>query len=154
VGSEELRNVDVERYLSEAASLFSDLKGATLINKCRGLTVLADSLLRQLFYNLIDNTLKYGKKVSVIRVHYRNEGKQLKLVYEDDGVGIPNNEKKQLFQEGHGKGTGYGLYLIKRICEAYGWTIQETGKKGQGAQFTMTIPQKANGKKLYEITLD
>jgi PAS domain S-box-containing protein len=152
VGSEELGNVDVERYLSEAASLFSDLKGASLINECHGLTVLADSLLRQLFYNLIDNTLKYGKKVSVIRVHYRDEGNQLKLVYEDDGVGITSGEKKNLFQEGYGKGTGYGLYLIKRICEAYGWTIRETGKQGQGAQFTMTIPQKANGKKHYEIS--
>jgi PAS domain S-box-containing protein len=150
VGSEELRKVDVERHVSEAASLFSDLKGATLINECHGLTVLADSLLRQLFYNLIDNTLKYGK-ASVIRVHYENEGKQVKLVYEDDGVGIPNDEKKNLFQEGCGKGTGYGLYLIKRICEAYGWTIQETGQQGKGAQFTMTIPKANNGKKLYEI---
>jgi PAS domain S-box-containing protein len=152
VGSEELRKTDVERYLSEAASLFSDLKGATLINECHGLTVLADSLLRQLFYNLIDNTLKYGKKVSSIRVYYEDEGKQVKLVYEDDGVGIPDDEKKQLFQEGYGKGTGYGLYLIKRICEAYGWTIQETGQRDRGAQFTMTIPKKADdGKKLYEI---
>jgi PAS domain S-box-containing protein len=150
VGSEELKNVDVERHLSEAASLFSDLKGATLINECHGLTVLADSLLRQLFYNLIDNTLKYGK-ARVIRVHYENEGNQLKLVYEDDGVGISNDEKKNLFKEGYGKGTGYGLYLIKRICEAYGWTIQETGQQGKGAQFTMTIPKADNGKKLYEI---
>jgi PAS domain S-box-containing protein len=153
VGSEELRNVDVERYLSEAASLFSDLKGATLTNECQGLTVLADSLFRQLFYNLIDNTLKYGRKVSVIRVHYEDEAKQLKLVYEDDGVGIPHDEKKYLFHEGYGKGTGYGLYLIKRICEAYGWTIQETGQQGKGVQFTMTIPKKtANGKRLYEIS--
>jgi PAS domain S-box-containing protein len=151
VGSEELRKVDVERHLNEAASLFSDLKGATLTNECHGLTVLADFLLRQLFYNLIDNTLKYGKKASVIRVHYEDEGKQVKLVYEDDGVGIPNDEKKNLFQEGCGKGTGYGLYLIKRICEAYGWTIQETGQQGKGAQFTMTIPKANDGKKLYEI---
>jgi len=151
VGSEELRNIDVERHLNEAASLFSDLKGVTLTNECQGLTALADSLLRQLFYNLIDNTLKYGKKAGVIRVHYKDEGKQLKLVYEDDGVGIPDDEKKNLFQEGYGKGTGYGLYLIKRICEAYGWTIQETGQQGKGVQFTMTIPKANNGKKLYEI---
>jgi PAS domain S-box-containing protein len=153
VGSEELKNIDVEKYVSEAVLLFSDLKGAKLINECRGLTVLADSMLRQLFYNLIDNTLKYGKKVGRIRVHYKEEGNQLKLVYEDDGVGIPDDEKSNLFQEGYGKGTGFGLYLIKRICEAYGWTIQETGKQGKGAQFTMTIPKNVNdGKRLYEIS--
>jgi signal transduction histidine kinase len=153
VGSEELTNIDVERYLGEAASLFSDLKGAKLINECQGLMVLADSLLRQLFYNLIDNTLKYGRKVSRIRVHYTEEGNQLKLIYEDDGVGISDDVKSRLFQEGHGEGTGYGLYLIKRICEAYGWAIQETGEKGRGAQFTMIIPKNAtDGKRRYEIS--
>jgi PAS domain S-box-containing protein len=153
VGSEELKNIAVENYAREAALLFSNLNGAKLINECHGLTVLADSMLRQLFYNLIDNTLKYGKKVGKIRVHYKEEGNQLKLVYEDDGVGIPDDEKKNLFQEGYGKSTGYGLYLIKRICEAYGWTIQETGKEGKGAQFTMTIPKKAkDGKRFYEIS--
>jgi len=153
VGSEELKNIDVERYVSEAALLFSDLKGAKLINDCRGLTVLADSMLRQLFYNLIDNTLKYGEKTRRIRVHYKEQGDNLKLVYEDDGVGIPEDEKSKLFQEGYGKGTGFGLHLINRICEAYSWTIQETGKQGKGAQFTMTIPKNAkDGKRLYEIS--
>ena len=152
VGSEELKHVDVERYLSEASLLFSNLTGAKLINECRGLTVLADSMLRQLFYNMMDNTLKYGEKTSVIRVHYKEEKDQLKLIYEDDGVGIADEEKSKLFQEGYGKGTGFGLYLIKRICEGYGWKIQETGKHGEGAQFTMTIPKKTkDGTKLYEI---
>jgi signal transduction histidine kinase len=42
---------------------------------------------------------------------------------------------------------------MKRICEAYGWTIQETGKQGQGAQFTMAIPKSSkDGKKSYEIS--
>jgi PAS domain S-box-containing protein len=153
VGAEELSNIDVERHFNEAAFLFSDLKGATLVNECQGLTVLADSLLRQLFYNLIDNTLKYGKKTRRIRVHYEEEENQLKLIYEDDGVGIPGDVKSHLFQEGYGAGTGYGLYLIKRICEAYGWAIEETGKEGQGAQFTMTIPKESkDGKKGYEIS--
>jgi PAS domain S-box-containing protein len=153
VGAEELSNIDVERHLNEATFLFSDLKGATLVNECQGLMVLADSLLRQLFYNLIDNTLKYGKKTRRIRVHYKEEKNQLKLIYEDDGVGIPNDIKSHLFQKGYGTGTGYGLYLIKRICEAYGWTIEETGKEGQGAQFTIIIPKEnKDGKKGYVIS--
>ncbi|MCX8154066.1 MAG: PAS domain S-box protein [Candidatus Bathyarchaeota archaeon] len=153
VGAEELSYIDVERHVNEAAFLFSDLKGATLVNECHGLMVFADSLLRQLFYNLIDNTLKYGKKTSRIRVYYKEEENHLELVYEDDGVGIPENNKKHLFQEGYGAGTGYGLYLIKKICEAYGWTIEEKGKAGQGVQFIMTVPQKTkDGKNGYEIT--
>jgi len=153
VGAEELEYINVEQHLTEAISLFSDLKGAKVINDCHGLTVFADSLLRQLFYNLIDNSLKYGKKISKIRVHYEVEKNQVKLIYDDDGVGIPEEIRNNLFSEGFGKGTGYGLYLIKRICEAYGWTIAETGKQGQGVQFTMVIPEKGKeGKRNYEIS--
>jgi len=62
LGVEDLTCIDVEKTFSEAASLFSGLINLKVVNDCHGLTVLADSLLRQLFYNLIDNSLKYGKK--------------------------------------------------------------------------------------------
>ena len=66
-------------------------------------------------------------------------------------MGVPEEMKSRLFEKGFGKGTGYGLYLIKRICEAYGWTIQESGKEGQGAQFTIAIPKTAiEGKRSYQ----
>ena len=145
VGAEDLTPVSVEQSIAEAASLFSDLKGAELFNDCRGLFVLADSLLRQLFYNLIDNSLRYGEKVTNIRVKFEEQENCLKLIYEDNGVGLPDEIRGNLFREGFGKNTGYGLYLIKRICEAYGWTIHETGKQDEGAQFTMTIPKTCKG---------
>ncbi len=141
LGMEELSYVNVEKSVKEAAMLFPDLAGAKLVNECHGLTVLADSMLRQLFYNLMDDTIKHGEKVSQIKVYYKEGKDHLKLVYEDDGVGIPKDEKELIFKEGYGKGTGYGLYLIKKMCETYGWTIQETGKPRKGAQFTMTIPK-------------
>ena len=149
IGMEELVYADVEKSFEEVVMLFSDLHGANIVNDCHGLTVLADSLLRQLFYNLIDNSLKHGEKVSRIRVYHEEVGKnQLKLVYEDDGVGIPKAEKKKIFIEGYGKGTGYGLFLIRKMCEVYGWTIRETGKQGKGAQFTITIPKMSESGKI------
>jgi PAS domain S-box-containing protein len=152
LGVEELSYVNVEKSVDEAAMLFSELSSVKLVNECHGLTVMADSLLRQLFYNLIDDTLKHGEKVNQIRVYYEEGEDQLKLVYEDDGVGIPEDEKKLIFKEGYGKGTGYGLYLIKKMCETYGWTIQETGKPGKGAKFTITIPKtNKNGKTTYRL---
>jgi PAS domain S-box-containing protein len=152
VGSEELVDVDVETFVNEAAALFSDLKGAKLINHCRGLVVLADSMLRQLFYNLMDNTLKYGKTVKTISVCFEETPVQLKLIYQDDGTGISSEVKSHLFSEGYGKGTGYGLFLIKRICEAYGWAIEENGVHGEGARFVMTVPKTStDGKVRYHF---
>jgi signal transduction histidine kinase len=145
LGVEELTYIDVQKSVNETVQLFSDLKGVRVLNECDGLTVLSDSLLRQLFYNLIDNSLKYGEKLSQIRIHYEKaERNQLRLIYEDDGVGISLDAKPKLFSEGYttGKGSGYGLYLVKKMMEVYGWTIQETGTPGRGTRFTMVIPEK------------
>jgi PAS domain S-box-containing protein len=155
LGAEEMTYVDVGKTVKDAASLFTDLKDAKVINDCRGLDVFADSLLQQLFYNLIDNSLKYGQKMTTTRVHYEESGKNyLELVYEDDGVGIPVAGKTNLFTEGYSTGgsTGYGLYLIKKMVEVYGWTIKETGEPGKGARFLMTIPKtNESGKINYRL---
>jgi PAS domain S-box-containing protein len=155
LGVEKLAYMDVGKAVEGAVSLFSDLKGVKVGNECGGLTVLADSLLNQLFYNLVDNSLKYGEKIRQIKIHYKMpSADQLELVYEDDGVGIPDKMRSNLFKEGFtsGKGTGYGLFMIKRICEVYGWTIQETGKQGKGAQFTMLVPRiGSTGRANYQI---
>jgi PAS domain S-box-containing protein len=152
IGSEELRNVDVDASFYEAVGLVSDLKGIRVINECTGLTVLADSLLRQLFYNLLDNTLKYGENTTQIRVSYKESNGQLSLVYEDNGVGIASGDKAKIFNRSFGKGTGLGLYLIAKIMEVYGWQIEEIGVEGEGAKFVFTIPEKnAEGKRNYKI---
>ena len=141
LGAEELIIIDVGEIIDSTVSMFSDLSELNVVNDCHDLTVLADSLLTRLFYNLMDNSLKHGEKVSNIRIYYKTGKDSLKLVYEDDGVGIPKAEKEKIFLEGYGSDTGYGLWLIKKMCEVYDWSIQETGKHGKGAQFTITIPK-------------
>ena len=154
LGAEELTYVNVEEKLNEATTLFSD-SIPPIINDCRGLTVLADSFLRQLFYNFIDNTRKYGKKTTKIRVHFeKTNPDSLALVYEDDGIGVPIENKPNLFKEGFSTGgsTGFGLFLTKKMMDVYGWKIEENGEAGKGAAFTMTIPKiNLNGKENFQI---
>ena len=154
LGAEELTYIDVEEKLKETVALFSG-SIPTIINQCHGLTVLADSFLRQLFYNFIDNTRKYGKKTTNIKVYYEKTNQDdLRLIYEDDGVGIPFENKPQLFKEGFSTGysTGFGLFLTKKMIDVYGWTIEENGEPGIGAKFTITIPKLSkNGKENYRI---
>jgi PAS domain S-box-containing protein len=154
LGVEQLAYMDVQKTVEEAVGLFPDLKGVKIVNDCGGLMLLADSLLRQLFCNLIDDSLKYGEKLTQIRIRYEKSENQLKLVYEDDGVGISQDAKPKLFSEGYttGKGSGYGLYLIRRMMEVYGWAIQETGNPGNGVCFTIVIPAKnQDGKENYQL---
>ena len=154
IGSEELTNMHVEACFNEAAALFPELLGINVINESQGLTVLADSLLRQLLYNLIDNSLKHGEKVTQIRLYYNKNGDGVKLYYEDNGVGISKENKPKIFAENFttGNGSGLGLRLIKKIMEVYGWLITEDGKPGIGARFVITIPRfNQTGKVNYQI---
>jgi PAS domain S-box-containing protein len=156
LGVEQSTYTDVEKSVEEAVSLFPELDRVRIVNETQGLTVLADSLLRQLFYNLIDNSLKHGERTTRIRIYYeKTEGDGLRLVYEDDGAGVSPDVKPRLFGEGYttGTGSGYGLYLVKKMIEVYGWTIREEGTPGKGAQFTMTIPRIGKkGKENYQLS--
>ena len=154
LGVEELGDVDVGKAVKEAAEMFSDLP-FKIVNDCHGLTVRADSLLRQLIYNFIDNTRKYGVTTTTARVYYEKTASgDLQLIYEDDGIGIPRRNKEQLFQQGFSTGgsTGFGLFLSKKMAEVYGWTITEEGKPGEGAKFIMHIPRMTqNGKETFKF---
>jgi PAS domain S-box-containing protein len=149
LGVEDLTYINVEAKLNEACALFSGSL-PKIINECQGLTVLADSFLRQLFYNFIDNTRKYGKKTTTIRVYFEKADQDsLQLIYEDDGDGISAENKLRLFSEGFSTGgsTGFGLFLIKKMMDVYGWEIEENGEPGKGAKFTITIPKLNKSRK-------
>jgi signal transduction histidine kinase len=148
IGVEEPSEIDVAQCFNQAASLLPNFGTIKVFNDCQGLCVTADSLLKQLFYNFLDNSLKYGEKVTQIQLSYTKEKDRVKLSYEDNGVGIPEANKQKLFIEGFttGKGTGLGLFLIKKMVEVYGWIITEEGEPNKGAKFVITIP-KVNQKK-------
>jgi signal transduction histidine kinase len=142
LGNEKLALMDVGAAFDKAVSLFTDLKGVKIVNDCTGFSVLADSMLTTIFHNLIDNSMKYGEKLAQIKAYTLNNADGSRsIVYEDDGVGIDAETKKRLFEKGFGKGTGLGLYLIKKATDVYGWKIEETGMKWHGARFVMTIPK-------------
>jgi PAS domain S-box-containing protein len=141
IGVEELVPVDIGKIFQNAVSLFSDLKGVKIENQCIGLELIADSLLTQVFYNLIDNSLKYGEKTTIIRVFAEKlDDQSIRLYFKDDGVGLDKKFKEHLFERGVGKGTGLGLYFIRKICEVYSWSVRENSQTGQGAQFEFLIP--------------
>jgi PAS domain S-box-containing protein len=143
IGVEELVPVDVGRMVQNALSLFSDLKGVKVENQCIGFEVIADSLLTQVFYNLVDNSLQHGVKTRSIRIFAQKfDEHSVKLIYKDDGVGVDDQFREHLFEQGCGIGTGLGLCLIRTICDVYGWQVKENGQAGKGAQFEFTIPNE------------
>jgi PAS domain S-box-containing protein len=106
-----------------------------------GLEVYSDPMLERVFRNLVDNSLRHGEKVSVIRLSARPDGKDMLLVYEDDGVGLSPEAKARVFEKGYGRHTGLGMFMVRGVLNLTGITIEETGKEGSGARFEMRVPE-------------
>jgi PAS domain S-box-containing protein len=109
----------------------------------KDIQVFADPMLERVFFNLLDNSIQHGQRVSRIRVSSQRAGDDLVVVWEDDGVGIPGDEKEKIFERGFGKNTGLGMFLAREILSLTGITITENGEPGEGARFEIVVPKGA-----------
>ena len=98
-------------------------------------------LIVKVFSHLVDNTKIHGKKATSIHISCRETADGLTLLYEDDGVGIPEEQKKELFMRNVGTTTGFSLFFIHDLLEVSEMTIHESGVPGQGVRFEIGIPR-------------
>jgi len=103
--------------------------------------IYADSLLEKVFFNLFDNSIRHGQHVTAIKVFSRESERGLFIVWEDNGVGIPEGVKEQIFERSYGKNTGLGMFLVREILSLTDITIQETGIYGECARFEILVPK-------------
>jgi PAS domain S-box-containing protein len=107
-----------------------------------GIEIFADPLIVRVFYNLMDNAVRYGRKITIIRFSAGYHGTDLVIRCEDDGIGIPTEEKEKIFERGFGQTHGLGLALSREILAITGITIREDGEPGIGARFEIIIPKE------------
>ncbi len=120
-----------------------DLRGITIAIDLPHIEVFADPLLTRVFYNLVENAIRHGEMVRTIRFRFVYGQDVGILVCEDDGVGVPEGVKEQIFKREYFKHTGFGLYLSREILSITGISIRETGEPGKGARFEIVIPPVA-----------
>jgi signal transduction histidine kinase len=126
-----------------------DIKKMRIQSDSEGYEIYADPLLERVFYNLVENAILHGNRVSMVRISARDSGHHLILSLEDDGIGIPVPDKERVFTKGFGKNTGLGLFLVKEILSITGISIEETGEYQHGARFEMHVPEE-----MYRISTD
>ena len=107
-----------------------------------GTEVFADPLIVKVCFNLIENAVRYGKKITTIRFSVLKHHEDTIIICEDDGAGVPADVKEKIFERGFGMNTGLGLALSREILDISGITICETGEPGKGARFEMTVPKR------------
>ncbi|MFC4633130.1 ATP-binding protein [Dokdonia ponticola] len=97
--------------------------------------------------NLIHNAIKYSSENSTVAIKVTKEAKQLQIAIRDEGIGIPDNEQKFIFDRYFraenaltNQGTGIGLNIVKTHLENLGGNISFSSKENVGSTFTFTIP--------------
>jgi len=105
-----------------------------------GVEIYADPMMEKVFETLLDNSIRHGERVTTITVSYSMKPTGCTVIWEDNGAGIPEEEKLRIFERGYGKNTGLGLFLTKEILEITRIDIHETGIFGKSARFEIQVP--------------
>jgi two-component system phosphate regulon sensor histidine kinase PhoR len=126
-------------------------KNVTLLNEIPPLSIRADAnRLDQVFANLVDNAIKYGRSNGKVIVGGRKlDDDRLELSVRDDGPGIPPEAIERVFERFYRVdkarsrdqgGTGLGLSIVKHIVQAHGGEVRVESELGKGATFYFTLP--------------
>jgi len=115
-------------------------KGVRILTDTGDAAVLADPLLDKAFHYLFSDALCQDTKVSEIRVSLILAGERTVLLMENNGAGIPPEEKSRIFDRGYGSSASWGLFLAREILAVTGITIAETGDPGRGIRFEILLP--------------
>lgn len=142
-GEESQRPVSLDPVIRRAM-----MPGVDIRFQPSGAVVYADELLSGIFFNLFSNAVKYGGPGTMIGVSAREEGGEVIITIEDNGPGIPDTDKEELFTRNlrigsKKKGLGIGLYICMTLAERYGGSIRVTdrvaGRQEEGSAFILTL---------------
>jgi two-component system sensor histidine kinase KdpD len=106
-------------------------------------------LFEQVLFNLLDNAAKYTPAGSEIAVKAHRDGQQVRILVEDEGEGLPEEDRERVFDKFYRvwatdkkhAGTGLGLAIGRGFMEAMGGTITAANRRDRsGAIFILTLP--------------
>ncbi len=133
---------DLKKVILASAALLP-LSTVKLDVDCDTLEIYADPMLEKVFYTLLENALRHAKTITTIEFSCCKLAEGLRVIYQDNGEGIPAEYKEAIFEHEYFKHTGFGLFLSRAILDITGMKISETGEPGKGARFEIMVPVDA-----------
>ncbi len=108
-----------------------------------------EHLLKNILINLISNALKYSRESGTVHFRMEVEDDQVVISVEDQGIGIPEEEQKHLFERFFRaknalniQGTGLGLNIVKNYTEILGGSLHFESAVDEGSTFTLKLPKR------------
>lgn len=148
-GIDEIQKMDLDNVLDSAVNIHEEraqTQGIKIEMDCAASDVEGGELLEEVFSNLVRNSIQHSD-CDTIRIKTRKEGEKIIASVEDDGHGIPDDKKNEIFQKpwkATEKDSGLGLFLTKEIVKAYGGEIELEESELGGAKFSVRL-NKAGG---------
>jgi signal transduction histidine kinase len=157
----EVKNTEVNIYevVQDVIRTLYHLEGIERMNievRCsRDYKMYTDALLLySVCQNIVENAIKYQdrrKTDSYLFIDLKENGKEVIMTFEDNGLGIPDTLQKRVFDmfykiHANASGTGLGLYLTRLTVEKMGGTIIFHSQEGKGTTFTISLPKIAEAK--------
>lgn len=143
MGTDDLRWIAIGPAILTQFSLLKKPASVTLVCDMNGVEIFADPQIERVFSILSLNALTHGGNVTRIAFTYRESPGGLVIACEDDGMGIPSDQKSLIFNRVVGGTGNFHLFFIREFLTLYGMTIAETGSPGGGARFEITVPEGA-----------
>jgi PAS domain S-box-containing protein len=106
-----------------------------------GLEIYADPLLEDVFFTLMENVLTHGEGATAVHLHCRKNRDSITILVEDNGPGIPAQDKEKIFGREYPQKGGNSLFLAREILSITDISITETGVPGTGTRFEITVPE-------------
>ena len=106
---------------------------------------LADDMLESVFRNLLNNAIVHNdKQLPKVEVSATADDGVVRIRVADNGPGIPDDRKEQIFDEGErsldSEGTGLGLYLVRTLVDRYGGDVWVEDNDPEGSVFVVELP--------------
>ena len=103
--------------------------------------IFADNLLEKALSEMVSHILSYNPEASKLSLKSEMEEDTLKIIFEADGRGIPEESVGYIFTRGGDPVTGIDLFLIEEVLSVTGISITETGDPENGIRIEITVPQ-------------
>ena len=140
IGKISISNV-IEGALKEKEPKLSS-EGIVVEKNIEDLKVKGGDLLTDLFSNLIENVIQHAEADN-IRIDSSMKGEKCEIIFEDDGKGLPEGAKSDIFEKGYVKGessgSGIGTFLVKEIVKSYSGDVEVEDSELGGARFVITL---------------